>query len=62
MIESFDPVALAYGAKVCLALGGQPVSSGGAADPLAAPPWTAIPWIALPWWRRARLWIGPTPL
>jgi hypothetical protein len=60
MLLSQNVIALVYGAKVCLALGGRhlPLTPGG--KDWAPPEWSATPWVALPWTTRFRLWLGPT--
>ncbi|WP_434044353.1 MULTISPECIES: hypothetical protein [Sorangium] len=59
-VLSMDAIALAYAAKVCVELGGEPALPMHARHGPIQPPWTATRWIAMPWWTRARIWFGPT--
>ena len=54
---SMDGVALVYAAKLCLALGGEPLRG-----PWTPPPWALRPWLDIPWTTRLRLLLGPTKL
>lgn len=61
VVCSMNGIALIYGAKVCLAFGGERVARDD--EPWALPAWTtASTWRGLPWMKRARLWFGPTSL
>lgn len=57
-----DMVAMVYGAKVMLALGGRhlPMTFGEPATTWRPPDWAKTPWVKLPLLRRIKLWIGPT--